>query len=97
MLRSVIALAALLCLVPASVLAQPQLLGELEVSDSKQRIIQVGGESFNVARGVKVTAEGGRIVDPFLLQPGQPLGLSWRESDTTRTITHIYVYDRLPQ
>jgi hypothetical protein len=97
MLRYAIALAAPLCLVSASVLAQPQLLGELEASDSKQRIIQVGGESFNIARGVKVTAEGGQIVDPFLLRPGQPIGLSWQDSDTTRTVTHIYVYDRLPQ
>lgn len=97
MIKFMIALTALLCLVSVSVLAQPQLLGELEASDSKQRIIQVGGESFNIARGVKVTAEGGRIVDLFLLRAGQPIGLSWRESDTTRTITHIYVFDRLPQ
>lgn len=97
MVKLGIALAALLCFISVSVLAQPKLLGELEASDSKQRIIQVGGESFNVARGVKVTAEDGRIVDPFLLRAGQPIGLSWRESDTTRTITHIYVFDRLPQ
>lgn len=97
MVKFVIALAAVFCFAPVNVLAQPQLLGELEASDSKQRIIQVGGESFTVARGVKVTAEGNRIVDPFLLQRGQPIGLSWRESDSTRTITHIYVYDRLPQ
>jgi hypothetical protein len=97
MSKRVFALAALLCLVSASVSAQPQLIGEFEHADSRQRIIHVSGDSYPVAKDVKVTADGKRIVDPFLLQSGQPVGLSWRDVDGSRTITHIHVYDETPQ
>ncbi len=96
MLKSVIAVAALLCLVPASVLAQPELQGFLEHSDNKQRIIQVDGVTYKMAHDVKVTADGGRTIDLFLLRPGQPLGLFWRKEDSSRTITRIHVYDQFP-
>lgn len=74
-----------------------QLMGEIENSNSSQRTIQVGGETYRVAGNVKVTAAKSRIVDVFLLLPGQPVGIAWRQTGGSKIITHIHVFDQLPQ
>jgi len=100
-MRKLIVVVALL-LVAAMVQAQGtpnglQLMGEIESSNSGQRTIQVGGETYRVAGNVKVTAARNRIVDVFLLPPGQPVGIAWRQTGESKTITHIHVFDQLPQ
>lgn len=80
--------------------AQPdgfQMMGEIESSNSGQRTLVVGGETYRVAGNVKVTAEGDRTVDVFLLPPGQPAGITWRQTGSSKTVTHIHVFDQLPQ
>lgn len=74
-----------------------QMMGEIENSNSSQRTLVVGGETYRVAGNVKVTAAGNRTVDVFLLSPGQPVGITWRQTGSSKTVTHIHVFDQLPQ
>ncbi len=74
-----------------------QMVGELGLTDSRQRTIEVGSETFRVSSSVKVTADGGRIVDVFLLAPGQPVGIAWQGTGKAKTVTRIHVFDKLPQ
>lgn len=74
-----------------------QQFGEIEGSNSIQRTINFNGDVYRVAGNARVTAAEGRILDVFLLPPGQPIGITWRQTGSTKTITHIHIFDQLPQ
>lgn len=101
-MRIMIVVLTLLLASPSAVLARDtpsdiQLIGDLGATNSKERTIEISSEIYRVSPSVKVTATGNRVVDVFLLEPGQPVGIAWTGSGARKTVTHIHVFEQLPE
>lgn len=72
-----------------------RIVGKLTATDAVKRLLYIDGDSYVVADDVSLSTDKGRELDPMLLPEGSIVEITWSSQSGSRTITHIFLYERL--